>query len=79
LTLFLVIALPYFLWELFPEGVPSDLSTQLTLLTYWIPANYNCVGFHGIGGFALSNFLVCLIAAATPLLAALWLFNRKAY
>ena len=28
--------------------------------------------------FAVTNFLVCLIAAALPLLAALWLFNRKA-
>ncbi len=40
------------------------------------------LGFRGPdGGSAkvLTNFLVCLIAAAVPLLAALWLFNRKAY
>jgi hypothetical protein len=30
-------------------------------------------------GFTVTNFLVVLIAAALPLLAALWLFNRKAY
>lgn len=30
-------------------------------------------------GIAMTDFLVCLIAAAVPLLAALWLFNRKAY
>jgi ABC-2 type transport system permease protein len=29
--------------------------------------------------FAVGNFLICLIAAVLPLLAALWLFNRKAY
>ena len=26
-----------------------------------------------------ASFLICLFAAAVPLLAALWLFNRKAY
>ena len=30
-------------------------------------------------GFEFTIFLVCLIAAALPLLATLWLFNRKAY
>ena len=30
-------------------------------------------------GFKITIFLVCLISAALPLLAALWLFNRRAY
>ena len=30
-------------------------------------------------GFAFTKFLVCLISAAMPLMAALWLFNRRAY
>jgi hypothetical protein len=53
---------------------------MLTLLTYWMPTRYYYFDpFHGSGGFAIINFVVCLIAAALPLLAALWLFNRKAY
>ncbi len=30
-------------------------------------------------GLAATNFLICLITAIVPLLAALWLFRRKAY
>lgn len=30
-------------------------------------------------GFEFTIFLDCLIAAALPLMSALWLFNRKAY
>jgi ABC-type transport system involved in multi-copper enzyme maturation permease subunit len=30
-------------------------------------------------GISVADFLICLIAAAVPLFAALWLFQRKAY
>jgi hypothetical protein len=30
-------------------------------------------------GIAFTNFLVCLAAAILPLLAALWIFNRRSY
>jgi hypothetical protein len=43
--------------------------------TYYYYGDY----VYGIGGFARTNLLVCLISAAVPLLAALWLFDRKAY
>ncbi len=54
----------------FPYGPPD----QLNLAAYWTDASLY------LGeGLAATNFLVCLIAAAAPLLAALWMFRRKAY
>jgi ABC-2 type transport system permease protein len=80
LTLFLIFALPTIGAEFYPWGYPYELSLRLTLLTYWMPTYYYYPNdFYGIGGFALTNFLVCLIVAALPLLASLCLFNRKAY
>ncbi|MGI8910670.1 MAG: hypothetical protein ACR2JR_08995 [Rubrobacteraceae bacterium] len=53
---------------------PYDLMWQLTLTTHWTNgALYTGRYFPGV------SFLVCLMAAVVPLLAALWLFNRKAY
>jgi len=80
LTLFLVFSLPTIGAEFYPWGYPGVMSERLTLLTYWMPTHYYYSDdFYGVGGYAFSNFFVCLIAAAIPLLAALWLFNRKAY
>ena len=45
----------------------------------WLP--YYWIGW-SLGaneGPLLTNFGICLVAAAVPLVAALWLFNRKAY
>lgn len=54
---------------------------------YWFGAIYNMVptnywtdrGLYLGESLAPANFVVCLISALVPLLAALWLFNRKAY
>jgi ABC-type multidrug transport system fused ATPase/permease subunit len=37
------------------------------------------LGFRKPDGGAPTNFLVCLVSVVLSLLAALWLFNRKAY
>lgn len=79
-TLFLVFAFPLIVAGSYPAGYLWELSVRLELYTYWMPTNYyHSDDFYGIGGFAPINFVVCLTAAAVPLLAALWLFNRKAY
>lgn len=85
LTLTLVFALPNIIFNLYlpSTGQLVDLSTRLTLLTYWMPANYYYGGPRdasiGLGGFTVANFLVCLISATLPLLAALWIFRRRSY
>lgn len=80
LVLFLVFALPIIIAYSYPAGYLWSLSIRLELYTYWVPTySYYSNDFYGIGGFALTNFAVCLTAAALPLLAALWLFNRTAY
>jgi ABC-type transport system involved in multi-copper enzyme maturation permease subunit len=65
----------YFLWDEYhalglSEGFPRDV----TLFYYW----FSTRSFLG-EGLAVTDFLVCLIAAAVPLLLALWVFRRKAY
>lgn len=62
-------------WNLFPtlplwDGTPENL----TLFGYWGSKSM----FIG-DGLAPTNFLVCVAAAVLPLLAALWLFRRRAY
>jgi ABC-2 type transport system permease protein len=52
----------------FPNG--ADWS----LIRYW-----SSQGAYLNGGFPLKEFLVCLVAAALPLLGALIVFRRKAY
>lgn len=85
LTLTLIFALPNIIFNLYlpSTGQLVDLSTRLTLLTYWMPANYYYGGPRdasiGLGGFTVANFLVCLISATLPLLAALWIFRRRSY
>lgn len=80
LTLFLVFALPVVVAYLFPAGYLWSLSMRLELFTYWVPTSHYYSDYvYGIGGFALTNFLVCLISAAMPFVATLRLFNRKAY
>lgn len=84
LTLPLVFALPHVIPALFMRSTAAlgELSLRLTLFAYWVPPYYygdprdDTVG---IGGFTTANFLVCLISAALPLLAALCLFQRKEY
>lgn len=54
--------------------INPELQEILALPLYWSnTAAYFDASFPDI------NFLVCLAAAALPLLAALWLFRRKAY
>lgn len=63
------------LWsEYHTFGISEELVWRFTLPYYWTNEDM----YMG-GSLAATNFLVCLIAAAVPLLAALWLFNRKAY
>lgn len=79
-TLFLVFALPMIVAEYYPWGHTYEMSSRLTLLTYWMPTSYYYGdGFYEIGGFAITNFLVCLVAAAVPILVALRVFQRKEF
>ena len=67
--------LNYSLWvEHHRLGVPERLVDRLRLPHYW-----SSEGLYSGDSFAVTNFLVCSIAAALPLLAALWLFRRKEY
>lgn len=54
--------------------INPKLQETLALPSYWS----NQAAYFD-ASFPATNFLVCLIAAALPLLAALWLFRRKAY
>lgn len=80
LAVYLMFVLPgpfidRFLWsEYHTFGISEELVWRLTLPYYWTDEDL----YMG-GSYAATNFLVCLIAAAVPILAALWLFNRKAY
>lgn len=55
-------------------GLSEGFPRATTLFYYW----FSTRSFLG-EGLAVTDFLVCLTAAAVPLLLALWLFNRKAY
>lgn len=54
--------------------LPGNLEMSLDLIYYWSSESL----FLG-ESFAFTNFAVCAVAAAVPLLAAVWLFNRKEY
>ena len=55
-------------------GLSEEFVRSLSLRHYWTSESL----FVG-ESLAAMNFLVCTIAAALPLLVALWVFNRKAY
>lgn len=86
LCLAFIFFFPVFLPESFvsyvlqiPDGTgPPEASAQafekLSLPAYWIDEKL----FMG-ESFAATNFLVCAIFASLPILAAIWLFKRKAY
>lgn len=67
--------LNYSLWSQYQElGISEEFVSGLALQHYWTSESLY------LGeSFMPVSFLVCLIAAAVPLLIALWLFNRKAY
>jgi ABC-type transport system involved in multi-copper enzyme maturation permease subunit len=50
---------------------------RFNLFNYWTAENIYTGEW--VASLAAQNSLVCLVAAAVPLLAALWLFRRKAY
>ena len=86
-SLTLYIALPGGTWtgarfgNLFGEEYvyrrePNWLETIYDL----VPTNYwTDRGLYWSESLAPANFVVCLISDLVPLLAALWLFNRKTY
>ena len=55
-------------------GLSEGFPRHVTLFYYW----YSERSYLG-QGLSPADYVVCLLAAAVPLLAALWLFNRKAY
>lgn len=55
-------------------NVSGELAEKPVLPLYWTSESL----FVG-ESLAVTNFPVCTIAAALPLLAAFWIFNRKAY
>ena len=75
-----VYALPLALTEFllyaqdYSANLNYDLALKLTLFDYWSSESL----FTG-ENLALTNFLVCTTTAVVPSLAALWLFNRRAY
>lgn len=76
LTLFLLFFLPGALLSYFiqkPEP-SARVSESLSLPFYWVSEDL----FLG-KNLAATNFLVCIVAAALPILVALWIFDRKAY
>ena len=80
LALFCVFVVPVFAARLYPSGYAAELSLRVELFTYWVPAYYYYPdASNSIGGFTPINFVVCLTAAAVPLFAALWVFDRRAY
>jgi hypothetical protein len=65
----------YLFWvEYHALGLSDDFPQKVALLYYWF-----IEGAYAGEGFYARNFLVCMIVAVLPLLAALWLFRRKAY
>lgn len=81
-VLFLILWLPSLIASQLSPIPGYYLSLRLTLYHYWMSADYFFNPGADVangGGFTVTNFLVCLIAAVVPLLAALWLFDRKEY
>lgn len=65
----------YLFWDEYHAlGLSEHFPRAVTLFYYWF-SERSYLG----EGLTPTNFLVCLVAAAVPLLAALWLFRRKAY
>lgn len=64
----------YFLDEHESLGLSADVVQRAIIPYYWSSKDL----YLG-DSLAVVNFLVCLFIAALALLAALWLFNRKAY
>jgi ABC-2 type transport system permease protein len=65
----------YFLWDEYHAlGLSDEFPYKATLFFYWSSEAL----FLG-EAFETTNFLVCLVAAVAVLVAALWLFRRKAY
>ena len=62
-------------WSQFPvQGLQDRIPDNLTVFNYW-----SSKGLYLGQEIAFTNFLVCLIAAAVPLLLALWLFRQRDY
>jgi ABC-type transport system involved in multi-copper enzyme maturation permease subunit len=64
----------YFLDDHEALGLSANIVQKAIFPHYWSSANL----YLG-NSLALTNFAVCFVTAALPLLAALWLFDRKAY
>ncbi len=90
-ALLFVLASPSYLFEFIVQDqsyplsfygvqLPSDLAINVSLSTYWMPSFYFYrEDLFQIAGFPAVNLLVCAISAALPLLAALWVFDKRAY
>lgn len=80
IAVYMVFAFPrdflnYSLWvEYHRLGVSEKFVEGLSLRQYWTSESL----YMG-ESLGLVSFLICMIAATVPLLAALWIFNRKAY
>jgi ABC-type transport system involved in multi-copper enzyme maturation permease subunit len=64
----------YFLDEHEALGLSADIVQRAIFPYYWSSAEL----YLG-DSFASTHFVTCFITAVVPLLAAMWLFNRKAY
>ena len=60
------------------EGESLRLSAEAVQRAI-IPYYWSSKALYLGDSFAPANFAVCLVSAALPLLAALWLFRRKGY
>lgn len=79
LVLYLILAfeswMNYSFWNQYHAiGISEKLLQDLRLYSYWFDE-----GLYLGESLAPTSFLVCLVTATLPLLAALWLFDRKSY
>lgn len=90
LTLYVILGLsPEFLLSLFYEyqarytdvrpGMERPGAIETAIQNLNLARNWTSEGLFTGESFAATNFVVCFVAAAVPLLIALWVFRRKAY
>lgn len=80
----LVLVLIFFLPGIFVSYFSQEVARSAEAAGQWgekllLPIYWTSESLFMGESLAATNFLVCAIAAGIPLLAALWLFNRKAY
>lgn len=79
LALALIFELPNLMLTLSYAGFFSEPLQELSDKLPWLPLYWYSKSLYMGRSFVPTYFFVSTVAAAVPLLAALWIFNRKAY